>query len=75
MSCLISWVNNDYGNGEISKALFGSAIPDEQIKSAERTQVLVEEADALTEFGLVSEGKRIRGFFAALRMTRVCRCG
>jgi hypothetical protein len=44
LSCLIAWVNNDYGNGEISKTFFGSTIPDEQVKSAEKTQKLVEEA-------------------------------
>jgi hypothetical protein len=44
LSCLIAWVNNDYGNGTISKAFFGTSIPGDQVKAAEKAQKLVEEA-------------------------------
>jgi hypothetical protein len=44
LSCLIAWVNNDYGNGALSKDFFGSLIPDEQAKAADKTQKLVEDA-------------------------------
>ena len=38
LSALAAWVNDDYGDGEISKKFYENAIPKEQLKSAERTR-------------------------------------
>ncbi|MEH2463120.1 hypothetical protein [Nostoc sp.] len=34
LSALAAWVNDDYGDGTISKLFYDSIIPDEQIKIA-----------------------------------------
>ena len=41
LSSLAAWVNNDYGDGEISKMFYDGVIPDEQIEVAEKTRKLV----------------------------------
>src|SRR5450759_1690425 len=46
LSALIAWVQNDYGDGEISQAFFDHAIEDDQLTIAKRTRQLVEK-----EFG------------------------
>lgn len=37
LSTLAAWINNDYGNGEISKAFYDGIIPEDQISVAEDT--------------------------------------
>lgn len=46
LSALIAWVQDDYGDGEISQSFFNHAIEEEQLKIAKRTRQLVEK-----EFG------------------------
>ena len=46
LSALIAWVQDDYGDGERSQHFWGHAVPDEQLKIAERTRQLIEK-----EFG------------------------
>lgn len=41
LSALAAWVNNDYGDGAISKRFFDGIIPDEQLTIAERTRKLI----------------------------------
>jgi hypothetical protein len=41
LSSLIAWINDDYGDGKISKDFFGD-IPEEQIKVAQETRKLIE---------------------------------
>lgn len=41
ISALAAWVNNDYGDGEISKSFFDSRIPEAQIEHADITRKLV----------------------------------
>jgi len=41
LSSLAAWVNDDYGDGKISKMFYDGIIPDEQIKIAEKTRKLV----------------------------------
>lgn len=38
LSALAAWINDDYGDGVISKTFFNGIIPDDQIKSAERAR-------------------------------------
>lgn len=38
LSALISWVNDDYGDGEISKKFYDRSIPEDQIKLAQKTR-------------------------------------
>ncbi|MBK1989610.1 HNH endonuclease [Sphaerospermopsis aphanizomenoides BCCUSP55] len=40
-SALFAWVNDDYGDGKISKEFYEGVIPDEQLKFAEETRKLV----------------------------------
>lgn len=42
LSALISWVNDDYGDGVISKSFYGHTIPEEQIESARKTRRKIE---------------------------------
>ncbi|MCA0959613.1 DUF262 domain-containing protein [Muricauda ruestringensis] len=42
VSSLVSWINDDYGDGPITKASFNGAIPEEQIQVGEKTRRLVE---------------------------------
>ena len=41
LSSLSAWVNDDYGDGEISKRFYDGMIPDEQIAIADKTKKLV----------------------------------
>ncbi len=41
LSALIAWVNNDYGDGEISKKFYDGVVPEDQIKIAEQTRSLI----------------------------------
>jgi hypothetical protein len=41
LSALSAWVNNDYGDGQISKLFYDSVIPDEQLNIAEETRKLI----------------------------------
>jgi hypothetical protein len=44
LSALIAWVQNDYGDGEISRPFFGHDIEDEQKERAKKTRAMVEKA-------------------------------
>lgn len=41
LSALAAWVNNDYGDGPISKSFYESIIPDEQLDIAERLRAKI----------------------------------
>jgi hypothetical protein len=41
LSALAAWVNDDYGDGAISKTFYDGVIPEDQIKIADRTRVTV----------------------------------
>ncbi len=41
VSALAAWINDDYGDGDISKSFYDGVIPEEQIESAERTRKAV----------------------------------
>lgn len=41
LSSLSAWVNDDYGDGDISKMFYDGIIPDEQIEVAEKTRKLI----------------------------------
>ncbi|BAZ44746.1 hypothetical protein NIES4102_17630 [Chondrocystis sp. NIES-4102] len=41
LSALSAWVNDDYGDGDISKLFYEGIIPDEQLKIAQETRKLV----------------------------------
>ena len=41
LSALASWVNDDYGDGQISKEFYESIIPEDQVKIAEKTRLMV----------------------------------
>jgi len=41
LSALSAWVNDDYGDGKISKFFYDGAIPDEQLEIAQETRKLV----------------------------------
>lgn len=42
LSALTAWVHDDYGDGPLSLQFFDNTIPDEQLKLAKRTRMLVE---------------------------------
>jgi hypothetical protein len=42
ISSLIAWINDDYGDGEITKKAFNGFIPEDQIKIANDTRKLIE---------------------------------
>ncbi|MFZ5969405.1 MAG: HNH endonuclease family protein [Bacillota bacterium] len=42
LSALIAWINNDYGDGIISRKVYNGNIPDEQIKIAEKARKYIE---------------------------------
>lgn len=44
LSALIAWVHDDYGDGEVSRRFFQNAIPENQIRAAERTRDLIKVA-------------------------------
>jgi len=41
LSALIAWVQDDYGDGEVSRKFFQNSIPDEQLAAADRARNLV----------------------------------
>lgn len=41
LSALAAWVNDDYGDGSVSKQFYDGQIPDDQIAAAEKTRALV----------------------------------
>ncbi len=41
LSALFAWVNDDYGDGQISKHFYDGVIPDEQLEIAEETRKLI----------------------------------
>lgn len=41
LSSLSAWVNDDYGDGDISKMFYDGLIPDEQIEIAEKTRKII----------------------------------
>ena len=41
LSSLASWVNDDYGDGEITKMFYDGLIPDEQLDIADKTRKLI----------------------------------
>ena len=51
LSCLIAWVNNDYGDGDISRSIFDNIL-DNQKQAAQKTRELVE--DAVGPYSLIS---------------------
>ena len=70
VSALIAWVNDDYGNGEISASAWGHAVPPEQARLHTVTKRLMDETIGsyaqLYDFGLNPEKtndpvKRLRG--------------
>lgn len=42
LSALMAWVQDDYGDGELSRSFFNNTIPEEQLQVAEKTRKLVE---------------------------------
>ena len=59
LSALSAWVNNDYGDGEISKQFYDGVIPDERLKLAEETRKLINKKVGLYEdFRLSSRTSR-----------------
>lgn len=42
LGALIAWINDDYGDGKISRDFFGDKIPDEQKQASEQTRKLVD---------------------------------
>tara|TARA_R110000751_G_scaffold67908_3_gene138372 strand:+ start:1470 stop:3014 length:1545 start_codon:yes stop_codon:yes gene_type:complete len=42
VSSLVAWINDDYGDGPITKESFNGSIPEEQIQVGEKTRRLVE---------------------------------
>jgi hypothetical protein len=54
ISALAAWVNDDYGDGLISRKFFDNEIPDEQLESAKRTRGIID-----TTIGSYVELKKI----------------
>jgi hypothetical protein len=53
VSSLIAWINDDYGDGTISKLIFDGMIPEEQIEIAVKTRKLIEkEVGKYTDYQL-----------------------
>jgi hypothetical protein len=49
LSALSAWVNDDYGDGKISKLFYDGVIPDEQLKIAEETRKLIQKKSWLVQ--------------------------
>ncbi len=49
LSALSAWVNDDYGDGRISKLFYDGIIPDEQLEIAQETRKLVDKTVGLYE--------------------------
>jgi len=41
LSALVAWVQDDYGDGKVSRAFYSSVLPDEQLSIADRTRRLM----------------------------------
>lgn len=41
LSSLGAWINDDYGDGEISRQYYGNVIPQEQLETAQKTRELI----------------------------------
>src|SRR5215217_8322426 len=41
LSALYAWINNDYGDGKLSKLFYDGVIPDEQLEIASETRTLI----------------------------------
>ncbi len=53
VSSLIAWINDDYGDGAISKLIFDGLIPEEQIEIATKTKKIIEkEVGKYTDYQL-----------------------
>ncbi|CAA0105491.1 HNH endonuclease family protein [Zhongshania aliphaticivorans] len=52
LSALAAWINNDFGDGDISKGFYDGVIPEEQIETAENTRKSVRK-----QIGLYSDYK------------------
>lgn len=52
LSALSAWINNDFGDGEISKQFYDGVIPEEQVAASEDTRKLVRK-----QLGLYSDYK------------------
>jgi len=50
LSALLSWINNDFGDGEISKKFYDGIVPEEQIEIANKARVKIRK-----EIGLYSD--------------------
>jgi hypothetical protein len=62
LSSIIAWLNDDYGDGKISKEFYDDIISDEQIKKAEDTRKLVKnKVGSFSDFELaVTSPKKVR---------------
>ena len=53
LSALAAWINDDYGDGLISKRFYDGKIPDEQIEIAEKTRTIIKKrVNAFREYEL-----------------------
>lgn len=53
LSALAAWINDDYGDGRISKRFYDGKIPEEQIEIAEKTRALIKKRiSAFSEYEL-----------------------
>lgn len=43
LSAIAAWVNDDYGDGKISRKFFDNAIPEEQLKIAQKARQIIDE--------------------------------
>ena len=41
LSSLFAWINDDYGDGKISKLFYDGVVPDDQLEIAEKTRKLI----------------------------------
>jgi Protein of unknown function DUF262/HNH endonuclease len=58
LSALLAWINDDYGDGHLSKPFFGASIKNEQVKAAESLRkVINREIGSFTSFQNFMQGK------------------
>lgn len=56
LSALAAWINNDYGDGTLSKRFYDGIIPDEQLAIAQKTRTLIhKEIGAYSDFTLAAK--------------------
>lgn len=68
ISAIAAWVNDDYGDGKISRKFFDNAIPEQQIETAKKARQMINQdigsfkdfKDALFEPEIAAEHVRIR---------------